>query len=110
MALSVMISAMNGDAIMTRAKLTDDWGAQFPPADLALADQLFPLFYEQLRSAGHRERLAAGDTLRTTALVNEAYLRLRRGRGWSSDAHFLRAAALPLTDALDVAVAESARS
>jgi len=68
----------------------------------ALADQLLPVFYEELRRIGHRERrrVAAGETLQTTALVNEAYLKLRSSRGWTDDRHFLGAAALAMRHAL----------
>ncbi|MGH8251392.1 MAG: ECF-type sigma factor [Steroidobacteraceae bacterium] len=61
----------------------------------ALANDLAPLFYEQLKRMAHRERLRLGasSTLQTTAVVNEAYLKLRGSRGWTDDAHFLRAAA-----------------
>lgn len=78
------------------------WNADLPADVCALADQLFPLFYEELRRLAHRERhrVGAGVTLQTTALVNEAYLKLRRGRGWQTDAHFLRASALAMRHAL----------
>ncbi|MEP7043196.1 MAG: hypothetical protein ABI843_09035 [Dokdonella sp.] len=38
--------------------------------------------------------------MRTTALVNEAYLKIRGTRGWNTDAHFSRAAALAMRHAL----------
>jgi RNA polymerase sigma factor (TIGR02999 family) len=68
----------------------------------ALADELFPLFYEELRRIGRRERRrgGAGDTMQTTALVNEAYLKLRASKGWTDDRHFLSAAALAMRHAL----------
>ena len=68
----------------------------------ALADELLPLFYEDLRRIGRRERrrVGAGATLQTTALVNEAYLKLRRMKGWTDDRHFLCAAALAMRHAL----------
>ena len=68
----------------------------------ALADRLIPLFYDDLRRLAHRERARAhaGATLQTTALVNEVYLKLRGSRDWSSDVHFLRAAALAMRHAL----------
>ncbi len=67
-----------------------------------LADQLLPLFYDDLKRLAHRERgrLAAGSTLQTTALVNEAYLKLRGSNSWHNDAHFLRAAAQAMRHAL----------
>ena len=73
-----------------------------PPETRGLADQLIPLFYEDLRRLAHRElnRAGAGVTLQTTALVNEAYLKLRGTRNWNTDVHFLRAAALAMRHAL----------
>ncbi len=41
-----------------------------------------------------RNRVGAGATLQTTALVNEAYMKLRGSHGWNDNAHFIRAAAL----------------
>lgn len=69
---------------------------------LALADELLPIYYEELRRIGRRERrrVHAGATLQTTALVNEAYLKLRSLRGWADDRHFLGAAALAMRHAL----------
>lgn len=78
------------------------WDAVLPAEVSALADQLMPLFYEDLKRLAHRERsrVGAGATLQTTALVNEAYLKLRGAQGWNTDAHFLRAAALAMRHAL----------
>lgn len=78
------------------------WDEELPPAVRVLADQLMPLFYNDLKRLAHRERrrVGAGATLQTTALVNEAYLKLRGGQGWNDDAHFLRAAALAMRHAL----------
>ena len=80
----------------------DNWDTALPADARALADRLFPLFYDDLRSLAKRERhrVGAGVTMQTTALVNEAYLKLRRGDGWNTDAHFLRAAALAMRHAL----------
>ncbi|MEO7755368.1 MAG: ECF-type sigma factor [Dokdonella sp.] len=78
------------------------WDVALPPEVSALADQLLPLFYDDLKRLAHRERsrVGAGVTLQTTALVNEAYLKLRGTQGWNTDAHFLRAAALAMRHAL----------
>jgi RNA polymerase sigma factor (TIGR02999 family) len=67
-----------------------------------LANDLVPVFFEQLKRIAHRERwrVNAGSTLQTTALVSEAYLKLRGSEGWNDDAHFLRAAALAMRHAL----------
>jgi RNA polymerase sigma factor (TIGR02999 family) len=68
----------------------------------ALAEDLLPIFYEDLRRIGRRERrrVGAGDTMQTTALVNEAFLKLRNQKGWADDRHFLCAAALAMRHAL----------
>jgi RNA polymerase sigma factor (TIGR02999 family) len=60
-------------------------------------DQLFPLVYLELRELAHRQRRnwQGDDTLNTTALVHEAYLKLV-GHGqaeWTTEAHFLAVAA-----------------
>ncbi len=51
-----------------------DWGN----GDKAALDRVIPLVYQELRRLAHRQmrRERAGDTLQTTALINEAYLRL----------------------------------
>jgi RNA polymerase sigma factor (TIGR02999 family) len=64
--------------------------------DAALAE-LTPLVYEELRHLAHRymEGERPGHTLQTTALVNEAYLRLadQTNPNWQSRAHFFAVAA-----------------
>jgi RNA polymerase sigma-70 factor, ECF subfamily len=64
--------------------------------DAALAE-LTPLVYEELRRLAHHymEGERPGHTLQTTALVNEAYLRLadQTNPNWQSRAHFLAVAA-----------------
>jgi RNA polymerase sigma factor (TIGR02999 family) len=51
-----------------------DWGN----GDKVALDRVIPLVYQELRRLAHRQmrRERAGDTLQTTALINEAYLRL----------------------------------
>lgn len=73
-----------------------------PPPLVATAQRLAPLLLAHLRShARHaRRRLRAGDTLCTTALVHEAFLRLQPADGWHGEQHFLRAAALAMRQAL----------
>lgn len=68
----------------------------------SLADELAPLFYAELKRVARHERarVRGGLTLQTTALVHEAYLRLRGSGRWNDDAHFLRAAALAMRHAL----------
>jgi RNA polymerase sigma factor (TIGR02999 family) len=60
--------------------------------DKAALDQLTPIVYEELRRVAKRlmRRERAGHTLQTTALVNEAYLRLIDAGSvkWQNRAHF----------------------
>ena len=60
-------------------------------------DDLFPLVYEELRAKAHRllENRGGAETLSTTALVHESYLKLIRSEGltWQDRAHFLAIAA-----------------
>ena len=60
-------------------------------------DKLLPLVYSQLRDMAHRQRInwQGEETLNTTALVHEAYLRLAGGTqlDLESRKHFLRVAA-----------------
>ena len=64
------------------------WGA----GDESAFEQLVPLVHAELRRLAHREmgRERAGHTLQTTALVNEAYLRLIDVSQvkWQDRAHF----------------------
>ncbi len=70
------------------------------------ARELLPLFYEEVRRMARRERRRAGastgvdETLQTTALIHEAYLRMRGNGGFNDHAHFLRAAALAMRHVL----------
>jgi len=70
-----------------------------PPTPLPAGGvaETFPLVYDELRQVAHRhlEREAEGHTLSTTALVHEAYLRLKdQGSGAFNDrTHFLAVAA-----------------
>ncbi|MDQ3806504.1 MAG: sigma-70 family RNA polymerase sigma factor [Acidobacteriota bacterium] len=65
--------------------------------DQKALDELFPLVYNELRQLArrHMRRERRGHTLRTTALVNDAYLRLvdQRQVRWQNRAHFFAIAA-----------------
>ena len=65
--------------------------------DKAALDSLMPLVYGELRRLAHNyiKRERPGHTLQTTALVNEAYLRLvgQRPVDWQNRAHFFGVAA-----------------
>ena len=60
--------------------------------DKAALDSLMPIVYDELRRLArhHLRRERAGHTLQTTALVNQAYLRLvdQRKVQWQNRAHF----------------------
>lgn len=58
-------------------------------------DQLLPLLYRELKSIARRERrrVSAGQTLATTALIHELYLKLPTSAHFNDHEHFLRAAA-----------------
>src|SRR6266851_10243111 len=67
-----------------------------------IAAELLPTFYDQLKHIAQRarSRLGGNQTLQTTALVHEAYLRLRHSGRFTDETHFLRAAALAMRHAL----------
>ena len=69
-------------------QLLIDWSN----GDRAALDRLMPLVYEELRRLANRymRRERAGHTLQTTALINEAYLRLidQQNVPWQNRAHF----------------------
>jgi RNA polymerase sigma factor (TIGR02999 family) len=70
---------------------------QWSSGDNAALAELTPLIYEELRGLAHHymDRERPGHTLQTTALVNEAYLRLadQTNSNWQSRAHFFAVAA-----------------
>ena len=61
------------------SRLLVDWGN----GDQAALDELIPLVYDELRRLAGRymRRESQGHTLQTSALVNEAYLRLVDQKG-----------------------------
>ena len=75
-----------------------DGGLGAPAATQRLAVALIPLMYQDLRRIARRERsrVRAGETLQTTALVHEAYLKLGHVASFNDDEHFLRACALAM--------------
>lgn len=76
----------------------DSAGSQSEQSGPSLdADQLFPQAYEQLHTLaeGYMRRERADHTLRPTALINEAYLRLgnEKAAPWNDRSHFMAIAA-----------------
>lgn len=74
-------------------RLLVDWGN----GDQAALDKLIPLVHDELRRLAGRymRRESQGHTLQTSALVNEAYLRLvdQKSVKWQNRAHFFGVAA-----------------
>lgn len=74
-------------------KLLADWSH----GDREALDKLMPLVYAELRrvASHYLRRERAGDTLQTTALVHDAYLRLvdQKDVHWENRAHFFSIAA-----------------
>src|SRR5688572_8806540 len=71
--------------------------ALLPDGDAAAMDELFTLLYDELRAIAHRQRRRwqGDDTLQTTALVHEAFLKLVDQERIAAEnrAHFLAVAA-----------------
>lgn len=65
--------------------------------DHSALDRLFPLVYQELHTVAHRQlaRGRPGNTLNTTALVHEAFLKLSGSPApeWESQRHFFAVAA-----------------
>src|SRR6266487_1580933 len=75
------------------SELLVDWSG----GDREALDEIMPLVYDELRRLAHRymARERGANTLQTTALVNEVYLRLinERGMKWQNRSHFFAVAA-----------------
>ena len=84
---------MNDPSPQQVTQLLVAWGG----GDSAALDELMPLVYEELRRLAHQcmRRERPGHTLQTSALVNEACLRLvdQKNIHWQDRAHFLGIAA-----------------
>lgn len=72
--------------------------------DREAMDRLMALVYDELRTMARRQlrRRHPGQTLTTTALVHEAYLKLvdHPGATWQDRAHFLKVAAVTMRNIL----------
>ena len=76
----------------------DSLDANRSPAVLTAVGELVPVLYEELKRTARRERrrFNAGDTLATTALLNECYLRLATSPGFGTRQHFMAVAAIAM--------------
>lgn len=85
--------AQSGDRSVDITRLLEEWR----DGDLDAANHLFPLVYRELRAMAHRQlaRRVPGDSLVTTALVHEAYLKLvdRSRASFNDRGHFFAVAA-----------------
>jgi RNA polymerase sigma-70 factor, ECF subfamily len=87
---SNLSSSSTGHAV---TRLLREWSE----GDAAAVEKLLPLVHEELRRLARRymRRERPGHTLQTTAVVNEAYLRLvdQQGADWRNRAHFFAVSA-----------------
>ena len=81
-------------------RLLKNWGN----GDREALDKLVPLVYSELRRLSHHYlgRQRRGHTLQTTALINEAFVRLidQKGVRWQNRAHFFGIAARTMRNIL----------
>lgn len=89
---------------MTHKDRATDEGDASDAGDLTAGgtDELYQALYDQLRVEARRQRRRAGGygALQTTALVNEAYLKLMRSDLWHNRQHFMRTAAAAMRQVL----------
>src|SRR5437667_9595347 len=101
------------DAPSVSQQRVTDLLVQWGQGDDAALTELTPLVYEELHRIAHRHMggQRPDHTLQTTALVNEAYLRLadQTNPNWQSRAHFFAVAARAMRQVL-VNYAKSSRA
>jgi RNA polymerase sigma-70 factor (ECF subfamily) len=101
------------DAPSVSQQRVTDLLVQWSRGDAVALAELTPLVYEELHRVAHRylSGQRANHTLQTTALVNEAYLRLadQTNPRWQNRAHFFAVAARAMRQIL-VSYARSQRS
>src|SRR5262249_25982086 len=91
--LSAIISRVLDSPPNSVTKLLIKWRS----GDEAALNELMPLVYNEMRRLAHQymRRERSDHTLQTTALLNEAYLRLidHKNINWQNRAHFMAVAA-----------------
>lgn len=89
---------------MDASRTPTDVLTELPSGVTESLDQAVALAYRELRAIAHRRLIARGTsgTLSTTALVNEAYLKLadQSLAGWNDRPHFLALASLAMRHVL----------
>jgi RNA polymerase sigma factor (TIGR02999 family) len=96
-----MLNERQGGAQPTQiTQLLSRWGK----GDRSALDELTPIVYDELRRLAHRHMSGErrDHTLQTTALVNEAYLKLadQTQANWNNRAHFFAVAARAMREIL----------
>ena len=91
-------------------QLLSRWSA----GDKSALDDLMPVVYDELRRMARscRNRQRSGETMQTTALINEAYLKLagNREKEWKNRAHFFGVASTAMRHILvDYARSQSSK-
>ncbi|HEY0658587.1 MAG TPA: ECF-type sigma factor, partial [Pyrinomonadaceae bacterium] len=85
------------DKALPASGITESSGDRSDNQREVSADDLLKLVYDELHRQAHRylQRERAGHTLQTTALINEAYLKLieQKSVGWETRSHFCAVAA-----------------
>jgi len=97
-----------GDSSSTSRSFEGEVAVEGPRAASSQLDGIIPVLYAELRGIAHRQLMGgrgamhADRTLATTALVNEAYLKLAGSSHlvWSDRPHFLATAALAMRQIL----------
>jgi len=83
--------------VPTSSDVITDLLIQWREGDTAALDRLIPLVYQELRriASFYLRRKRPGDSLQTSALINEAYLRLadHKNMRWQNRGHFFAVAA-----------------
>ena len=71
-------------------------------SSLPASDDLVQALYAELRDVASRDRWRLGNaqTLQTTALISETWLKLHKVQAWQDRSHFLRAAAIAMRQVL----------
>ena len=86
------------DQTITSQNASDDLASYCPDELLAGVAQLAPILYDELKRTAHRQRikLFSPNTLHTTALIHEAFLKLHEQPGFRSHSEFLRISAVTM--------------
>ena len=84
--------------IRESADIIEDVALDYSSAEREIANRLIEEHYEALVriARSKRRRMDVGETLRTTDILNETYLKIEGKTSWVSSEHFVRCAALAM--------------